>query len=105
MHPGSWLIPIFVIGSAEIADASPRAGLLLPQPANAASQAFEVATVKQNAQGFIDIGGGSRLLSGQTRCHGSDFRPLPGDPLPVPPLGRCLSRNSTLKELMNVAYG
>jgi uncharacterized protein (TIGR03435 family) len=71
----------------------------------ASSLAFEVATIKPNALGFIDIGGGARLLSGQTRCHGSDFRPQLGDPLPVPPLGRCISRNSTLKELMNVAYG
>jgi uncharacterized protein (TIGR03435 family) len=72
---------------------------------SASSPAFEVATIKPNALGFIDIGGGARLLSGQTRCHGSDFRPQAGDPLPVPPLGRCISRNSTLKELMNVAYG
>ena len=34
----------------------------------AAPQSLEVASIKRNAQGFIDIGGGARILSGATRC-------------------------------------
>jgi uncharacterized protein (TIGR03435 family) len=70
----------------------------------AAPQSFEVASIKRNAQGFIDIGGGARILSGATRCHGVDTLAIPGDPLPLPGLGRCSVRNSTLKELIDVAY-
>jgi len=66
--------------------------------------AFEVATIKPNAEGFIDIGGGARILSGQTRCRGIDTRAISGDPLPVTPMGRCVVRNSTLKEMLNSAY-
>ena len=66
---------------------------------------FEVASIRPNSQGFIDLGGGARLLSGATRCQGTDTRPIPGDPLPVTPQGRCIIRNSTLEEMMNNAYG
>src|SRR5262245_47976506 len=76
-----------------------------PAPAPAQTLAFEVASIKPNADGFIDIGGGLRLLSGQTRCQAVDTRPVPGDPLPAAGLGRCNVRNSTLKEIINVAYG
>jgi uncharacterized protein (TIGR03435 family) len=65
---------------------------------------FEVASIRPNSQGFIDLGGGARLLSGATRCQGTDTRAIPGDPLPVTPQGRCVVRNSTLKEMMNNAY-
>jgi len=66
---------------------------------------FEVASIKPNAQGFIDLGGGGRLLSGQTRCHATDSRAIPADPLPAAALGRCYVRNGTLKEIINTAYG
>jgi uncharacterized protein (TIGR03435 family) len=69
------------------------------------AQAFEVASIRQNKDGFIDLGGGARVLSGATRCRGVDTRETPGDPLSPSALGRCTIRNSTLKELIDVAYG
>src|SRR6185436_16989778 len=43
------------------------------------AQAFEVASIRQNKEGFIDLGGGARVLSGATRCRGVDTRDTPGD--------------------------
>ena len=70
----------------------------------ATQERFEVASIKPNAQGFIDLGGGARLLSGATRCRASDSPVIPGDPLAPAALGRCSVRNSTLKEMINAAY-
>src|SRR5262245_197378 len=69
-----------------------------------AAQTFEVASIRPNGLGYIDIGGNARLLNGQTRCRGTDTQDIPGDPLPPTPLGRCRIGNSTLKEMINVAY-
>ena len=65
---------------------------------------FEVVSIKQSVTGFIDLGGGTRLLRGETRCNATGVRTIPGDPLPVPGRGRCVARNSTVKELIDVAY-
>ena len=70
-----------------------------------ADPAFEVASIKPNAQGFIDLGGGMRLLRGETRCQGADTRAIPGDPLPPAGPGRCVVRNATVKEIIDVAHG
>jgi uncharacterized protein (TIGR03435 family) len=67
-------------------------------------QSFEVASIKPNTQGYIDLGGGARLLSGATRCRAVDSPALPGDPIAPAATGRCNVGNSTLKELINVAY-
>jgi uncharacterized protein (TIGR03435 family) len=67
-------------------------------------QAFEVAAIKPNALGYIDLGGGLRILSGRTQCQAADTRAIPGDPIPLPGLGRCHVHNSTLKEIINTAY-
>jgi uncharacterized protein (TIGR03435 family) len=70
----------------------------------AKKETFEVATVKPNPDGFIELGGGQRVLSGRTHCHGIDTRAIPGDLIGLPALGRCSVRNSTLKEIIDVAY-
>jgi uncharacterized protein (TIGR03435 family) len=70
----------------------------------AKKETFKVATVKPNPDGFIDLGGGQRILSGRTHCHGTDTRAIPGDLIGLPALGRCSVRNSTLKEIIDVAY-
>ena len=62
--------------------------------------AFEVVSIKPNTQGFIDLGGGLRLLHGETRCGATDSVRSPGDPLPPSAPGRCVIRNSTVKELI-----
>jgi uncharacterized protein (TIGR03435 family) len=69
------------------------------------SQRFEVASIKPNVLGYIDLGRGLRGLSGQTRCRAVDTRVIPGDLLQAPAQGRCYVRNSTLKEIINTAYG
>ena len=66
--------------------------------------AFEVASIKPNSIGFIDLGRGLRLLRGETRCQATDTPAIPGDPLPPPGPGRCTIRNSTVKEMIDVAY-
>jgi uncharacterized protein (TIGR03435 family) len=91
-----------------IAGIAPLRVVAVPQNAvapGASRIAFEVASIRPNAQGFIDLGGGLRLLSGRTRCQATDTPLLPGDPLPSPGLGRCAVRNSTVKEMIDVAYG
>ena len=65
---------------------------------------FEVASIKRNAEGRIDLGNGVSVLSGRTHCHGVDTRAVPGDAIPLPALGRYSVRNSTLKEMINIAY-
>ena len=65
---------------------------------------FEVASIKPNAVGHIDLGGGQWVLSGRTHCQGTDARAARGDLIPLPGLGRCSVRNSTLKEMIDVAY-
>lgn len=65
---------------------------------------FEVVSIKPNTRGFIDLGGGLRLLRGETRCHAADAAAVPGDPLPAAGPGRCAIRNSTVKEMIDVAY-
>src|SRR5262245_30879123 len=65
---------------------------------------FEVAVIKPNAEGRIDLGNGVSVLSGRTHCRGVDTRAVEGDLIPLPPLGRCSVRNSTLKEMINIAY-
>jgi uncharacterized protein (TIGR03435 family) len=69
------------------------------------AQQFEVASIRENKQGYIDLGGGARVLSGRTRCQTVDSPDIPGDPIPAPGPGRCVARNMTVKELINVAYG
>jgi uncharacterized protein (TIGR03435 family) len=66
--------------------------------------AFDVVSIKPDTQGFIDLGSGLRLLRGETRCGATDSVRTPGDPLPPAPPGRCVSRNSTVKELIDTAY-
>src|SRR5262249_58673329 len=67
-------------------------------------QAFEVAAIKPNALGYIDLGGGLRVLSGRTQCQAADTRPIPGDPLPLPGMGRCHVRNSTGQGIIKFAH-
>src|SRR5262245_6787665 len=69
-----------------------------------AQATFEVAVIKPNAEGRIDLGNGVSVLSGRTHCRGADTRAVQGDLIPLPPLGRCSVRNSTLKEMINIAY-
>ena len=96
-------------GAAMFALAAPVAIGAVNRSANVGAQrapdeAFEAASIKPNRDGFIDLGGGQRLLRGETRCHGIDSPPIPGDPLPAVGPGRCAVRNSTVKEMINVAY-
>jgi uncharacterized protein (TIGR03435 family) len=65
---------------------------------------FEVATIKPNPNGYIDLGNGQRVLSGRTHCHGIDSHPVRGDVISLPALGSCSVLNSTLKEMIDVAY-
>jgi hypothetical protein len=41
------------------------------------TQSFEAASTKPNPLGYIDLGGGVRVLSGQTRCGAVDTRVIP----------------------------
>src|SRR5438552_15207891 len=50
---------------------------------------FEVATIKPNLNGYIDLGNGQRVLSGRTHCHGIDSHVVRGDLIGLPALGRC----------------
>ena len=65
---------------------------------------FEVATIKPNPNGYIDLGNGQRVLSGRTHCHGIDSNVVRGDLIGLPALGWCSVLNSTLKEMIDVAY-
>jgi len=69
-----------------------------------AQATFEVAVIKANAEGRIALGNGVFVLSGRTHCRGVDTRVVEGDLIALPPLGRCSVRNSTLKEMINIAY-
>jgi hypothetical protein len=63
---------------------------------SAAQAEFEVVSIKQNVAGFIDLGGGMRLLRGETRCKATGVPNMPGDPRPLPDRGRCVARNSAI---------
>jgi uncharacterized protein (TIGR03435 family) len=61
-----------------------------------ASPVFEVASIKPNKTMTRFFGG---------RCRGIDSRPPGGSPANNVPLGRCVLRYQTLKDLLAAAYG
>jgi uncharacterized protein (TIGR03435 family) len=76
------------------------AGIAIPrvsfgQPAASALN-FEVATVKQAADGPNGVRGG---------CHGNNSVYTPSQQAEAPPLGRCLITDARLSHLIGIAYG
>jgi uncharacterized protein (TIGR03435 family) len=65
---------------------------------------FDSITIRRNSQGFIDLGGGDRMVDGYIQCRGVDSEPGRADPLPKVGAGGCGARNATVKELINAAY-
>lgn len=95
---GTFLLSALVWAGAS-APASPQDGTSTGQ-----GPVFDSISIKRNPQGFIDIGGGDRLLEGYIQCRGVDSAPDSADPLPKVGVGGCGARNATVKELINVAY-